>query len=899
MKRIFSFFAATLFVGSVMAEPYTLTFGYYDDPGKDKGQAETELAGLFDEASMAFVNTEAEFAIEKVYLGRKYEDASGDSIFSNLKFGTSSAAGTLKFALKDMNVDSVIFRAAQYGDTEGTDGFTVNGTEFKLSAGNKVFENVKYVPEGEISALEIKQVKASKGRFYLTSITVYPKGGEVTPPEVLTKPATAPVAPAEEEANVMAVYCNHYAKNNANFGISGWAGAYETLDIEGTKIAYWAGFTWECIIDPAHIDDAHDFSAFKNLHVDVWAPAAAKIKLSAEAVAGGDYKDGPVIELSAGWNSVDLALNEWPGGYDFKNLKCFAMDGYKTPADESFEGNPLAIANLYFFGADAPVVPEEGKAVYQWSSAEAEQVGATVLGAAGVEISTVKIHENNDEVPAIKFGNSYKYEDGKYIAIKPVEGGFKAGDELQIAVCINVNDESKEAQAAVYAADGVTELFLSEKAVNARFVAADPAVEKYVLEADQDSLLIGRKGGTGLFVISLKVVRSGEEPPVVGPAKPETAPAVPAHAAEDVLAINCATYENNLNWYPQWWGGSNVAWQNLEFDKTIVYYTPQIAFDGIFNAETSPVDASAYKKFHFDVWVPQASHITISFEGAAGYKQGVDFRLNEGWNTVDADPAWWSDRSPYDWKDVKFVIFSDYKLADSENLDECTPAGDKPFAFANFYFWKDPAPKSIPAEAPAAPTLAEEHVQALFSTTYQTNTFAFAPTSWGSQWIDYEYENGQHIWYSDAFAWDGFGGTEDSYAVREDLDMMHADVYVTVDSKLKFTFEAAGGRWKDGLAVDLKANQWNSVTIDLLNAPFDSYDFTDMHYLILEGFVKAEDGTSAEGTPVAIANVYFYPSIYEGVENVDATKVAVKRIVDGQVVIEKNGKRYNVLGKEL
>ena len=89
------------------------------------------------------------------------------------------------------------------------------------------------------------------------------------------------------------------------------------------------------------------------------------------------------------------------------------------------------------------------------------------------------------------------------------------------------------------------------------------------------------------------------------------------------------------------------------------------------------------------------------------------------------------------------------------------------------------------------------------------------------------------------------------------------------------------------------------MTIDLLNAPFDSYDFKDLRYLILEGFVKAEDGTSAEGTPVAIANAYFYSSIYEGVENVDATKVAVKRIVDGQVVIEKNGKRYNVLGKEL
>ncbi len=876
MKRIFSFLAAILFVGSIFAADATIAKGEansYDDVTIN-GQAAIKLGTSKAGGDMT------------VTVGAGAQTLTLHVVAWNKEGGEAMLAIAAP--------EGVTVAPASLALVANTD-IAGSNKEFTIANEDDYKFDIALTGVEEETVLTLTSVK----RCIVWGATYSTEGGEVVPPDVLTKqPETAPVAPAEDEANVMAVYCNHYAKNNANFGISGWAGAYETLDIEGTKIAYWAGFTWECIIDPAHTDDAHDFSAFKNLHVDLWAPAAAKIKLSAEAVAGGDYKDGPVIELSAGWNSVDLALNEWPGGYDFKNLKCFAMDGYKTPADESFEGNPLAIANLYFFGADAPVVPEDGKAVYQWSSAEAEQVGATVLGAAGVEISTVKIHENNDEVPAIKFGNSYKYEDGKYIAIKPAEGGFKAGDELQIAICFNNADDTKEAQADVYAADGVTELFLSEKAINGRTSAADPAVEKYVLEADQDSLLIGRKGNTGLFVISLKVVRSGEEP-VVGPAKPETAPAVPAHAAEDVLAINCATYENNLNWYPQWWGGSNVAWQNLEFDKTIVYYTPQIAFDGITNAANAPVDASAYKKFHFDVWVPQASHITITFEGAAGYKQGVDFRLNEGWNTVDADPAWWSDRTPYDWKDVKFVIFSDYKLADSENLDECTPAGDKPFAFANFYFWKDPAPKSIPAEAPAAPTLAEEHVQALFSTTYQTNTFAFAPTSWGSQWIDYAYENGQHIWYSDAFAWDGFGGTEDSYAVREDLDMMHADVYVTVDSKLKFTFEAAGGRWKNGLAVDLKANQWNSVTIDLLNAPFDSYDFTDMHYLILEGFVKAEDGTSAEGTPVAIANAYFYSSIYEGVENVDATKVAVKRIVDGQVVIEKNGKRYNVLGKEL
>lgn len=164
-----------------------------------------------------------------------------------------------------------------------------------------------------------------------------------------TAPETAPAAPTQAENDVMAIYCNHYTTNNANFGISGWAGAYDILDIDGTIIAAWKSMSWECIIDPAHTDDPHDFSAYEQIHVDMWAPAAAKIKFTAEAVAGGNYKDGQVLDLSEGWNSFDIAVADWAGGYDFTNLKCFVLEQYQTPEGASFEGNAFAIANVYFW----------------------------------------------------------------------------------------------------------------------------------------------------------------------------------------------------------------------------------------------------------------------------------------------------------------------------------------------------------------------------------------------------------------------------------------------------------------------------------------------------------------------------------------------------------------------
>jgi hypothetical protein len=170
-------------------------------------------------------------------------------------------------------------------------------------------------------------------------------GGEDVP----TIPTTAPEVPTRAEADVMGIYCNHYATNNANFGISGWAGGYQTLDLDGTKAAYWEKMTWECIIDPVNTDGAHDFSAYPYVHVDMWAPKAAQIKFTAEAIAGGNYKDGVSLPLAQGWNSYDIEIAEWPGQYDFKNLKCLVLEQYQTPEGESFEQNPFAIANIYFW----------------------------------------------------------------------------------------------------------------------------------------------------------------------------------------------------------------------------------------------------------------------------------------------------------------------------------------------------------------------------------------------------------------------------------------------------------------------------------------------------------------------------------------------------------------------
>lgn len=375
---------------------------------------------------------------------------------------------------------------------------------------------------------------------------------------------------------------------------------------------------------------------------------------------------------------------------------------------------------------------------------------------------------------------------------------------------------------------------------------------------------------------------------------PETAPVAPTHEAANVLPLYCSSYAgNSMNYFVFGWGGV-TTWKELEIDNTKIMSCKDMKWEilGTSTSEPAVTDFSGYEKFHFDVWVPEVSRINVTFETASGTKPTCMFRLNAGWNTIDADPAWWKvGEDDANFSDVKFLIFEHYEKPNPENAEEWISFEGNPFAFTNLYWWKAPA-IDYP-DAPADPTISEGGVMALFSPAYTTNNVGFEPQNWGG--AELKSVDGK-FFYTPAMTWDAFTnwGT-DRYNMTA-YDMFSCDIWVEVDANIKITFEAlgagdGGSGWKNGAVVEgLKANQWNHVTVDLLNAPFDSYDFTDMRYLILEGFTN-------EGSPLGIANAFFWDSLTP-VQNVSVEGKAVKRIVNGQIMIEKNGVLYNVLGTQ-
>ena len=172
MKKTITFVAALLLCVGAFAEPYTLNFVEWSQTNEDDSTIYVKgVETIFGAEALVYVD--AINTRDNVYPAR---------VGCGAKFGTQSKKGILAFTLANpTEVDSIVISAAKYGDTEGADGFKVfivnqkDTAFFPLSAGKRKFENCVWKPEGEVTTIRINQTTAAKQRFYVKSITIYPK----------------------------------------------------------------------------------------------------------------------------------------------------------------------------------------------------------------------------------------------------------------------------------------------------------------------------------------------------------------------------------------------------------------------------------------------------------------------------------------------------------------------------------------------------------------------------------------------------------------------------------------------------------------------------------------------------------------------------------------------------
>ena len=144
----------------------------------------------------------------------------------------------------------------------------------------------------------------------------------------------------------------------------------------------------------------------------------------------------------------------------------------------------------------------------------------------GTDISGTTVEEtvpvNGNELDAYRLKNGYSSNgvmNGNHIKLT-LDEGFKTGDKITVAGCINSGETNKRGAVVIFSADAegkATKIHTYSDFVDLKggTTVTSLVEQTYTLEADVDGpLYLGRDGGTGTYVTVIRVERASSKAPV-------------------------------------------------------------------------------------------------------------------------------------------------------------------------------------------------------------------------------------------------------------------------------------------------------------------------------------------------------------------------------------------------
>lgn len=200
-----------------------------------------------------------------------------------------------------------------------------------------------------------------------------------------------------------------------------------------------------------------------------------------------------------------------------------------------------------------------------------------------------------------------------------------------------------------------------------------------------------------------------------------------------------------------------------------------------------------------------------------------------------------------------------------------------------------------PDAAATTPTVAAAQVLGVYGDTYSA-TCSYDAWGSGATFEDDTYGKkciGANGW---------FGLVNFGVLDCTDMEKLHADIWVENNASLRITpilqywdSEDPEPKWKNypeyGEIVNLNGQQWNSIDLVLSKGNLASnIDWTHTYQVKFD---------QVAGLTFWLNNVYFFTTKADptAIDNANANANAVKRIENGQLIIIKNGIRYNVAGQ--
>lgn len=331
--------------------------------------------------------------------------------------------------------------------------------------------------------------------------------------------------------------------------------------------------------------------AVKKYNVSATAGAGGSVSIA--NASGTTVNSGSEVEAN-----TSLTFTATPSeGYEFVNWT--DASNKIVSADATYTTTVSAEISLTAnFNANTTVDPTKGEVIYDFTGS----VGTTT---AGTSCTT------DDNV--ITFSSNFSAKDGKYITIKPNNGGFKAGDVITLkGYC----DSQNLSGVIIYSNVNVNSSSIFKSNVLAK--KADGGSEfTYTIEKDCDALYLGRYGGGTTCLTSLQVKRPASSSGktrltasfernadvVVNTTKTVTLPTLTVKAGENILTADKdynVVYTSNAE---------NVATLS---DNTITINSLGIA---TITATVTPKDANTYEgttaTYQLSVKVPSPLNVSV------------------------------------------------------------------------------------------------------------------------------------------------------------------------------------------------------------------------------------------------------------------------------------------------
>ena len=929
MRKLFSLFAAVLFAGSMMATTVTKTVeelatanswgngvvvtpfaldevisvsteatdantGKYYTSGQQIRLYQTGAAKMIISAAEGYTISSITLTYVSQNTGIFVEAESGVAVdFENVQSATFTIGNSGEATNGQARVTSISVTYDEGGEVPPTpaDTYTVAGSDAAifgeawnpaLTANDMVLNDGLYTWEKDglnltAGTIEFKVVKnhswdiaypaqnyvvniAEDGEYTLT-ITFDPSTEAVFAEAVKAEPLADPTNCAEAAAAALSVSANNELYNNgAVYTIEGYVTSIKTAySDQYHNISFWMADTQ---------DGGEVIQAYR-----------AACASEADAPAVGDKV------------AVTGSLTKYNTTPEFAAACTFVILNDPTPVDPQTE------------------------TIYDWTG----EIGTTILD--GAEVANVKIHTNTDEISAIKISSS-----SHRVAIKPAEGAFQAGDSIFIAVCFNNADETKQAQIRAYAADGTTMLFESAQGVNGRTSADDPAVQVFALEAAQDSILFARQGNTATYISFLKAVRPASTPvePTVNYYIAGSMNGWAANEAYMLTPNNESLYEGeftfaandefkvigfdgtNTTWYPEGMGNNYVITEAGDYKIT---FNPAGNVEGWYAGFYNVVKKEAPIVHQYEVAEAIAAGLQendevlvrgiitkMEFKGKNFAKYGsvnvyvADATGAEGefefYNCYSLNADTFRTSVPnYDPESTAWAQFNEVADANGNAIH----VGDTVIAFGKYKLYNSTHELNTGCylvdikHAPVAPA---DTINLDFNT--ENTTYAFVDNQY---FVEYGTTD---IYLSD------ININTSTHQFEGDGNYLVLDFYPENANNVTGVYQAQDETLDLEYTYMLTINGTDTAVVEFADGAIqveigEVNKELGMAQLALAGQLISTEGDIYAITAIVIAYYDFLPE--EGVEEVVLDPKSIKRLVNGQVIIEKAGKNYNMNGQ--